>query len=300
MTHDIDITSATDHLIEHGYVQLPQVLSESQVARFRRLREQAVNDWRFANGVAERPTVIAGVLEHYPRAVLPVVAHCLLLGLAEALMGPMVRLDSVVLAGASSVDDERRGEPVGWHRDRFGFFPNGSYSRPLALICFTYLQPMTVSVGPLRVLPGSHREALALEREQLGSPHPREVLIESQAGDAIVIHHNLLHSGTMNTGREERQFLGHVYTLTSFRTEDDSFDGPHCRALRTSAHRTGDRRLARLLGDDEQLAARQNAGFVAPPEARWALWRSEDEAHARKHDDERSSANRIRNELELR
>ncbi len=297
---DGDITSAADHLIEHGYVRLAAVLSESQVARFRRLREQAVDDWCFASGAAERPAFVPGTLEHYPRAVLPAVAHPVLLGLAEALMGPMVRLDSVVLAGVGPVDAGRRGEPVGWHRDRFGFFPNGTYSRPLALICFIYLQPMTAAVGPLRVLPGSHRDRVALEAEQLVSSLPDEVLIDSQAGEAVVIHHNLLHSGSVNTSEDERQFLGHVYTLTSLRAEDDSFDGPTCRTLRTSARQTGDRRLARLLGDDDQLGARQNAGFVQPPAAEWASWRDQDEAHARRHDDERNSAEQVRAKLELR
>lgn len=296
-TLEVDVTSVTEHLIEHGYVWVPQLITEGQVALFRRLREQAVDDWRFASGAAERPAFVPGVLEHYPRAVLPVVAHPLLLGLAEALMGPMVRLDSVVLAGAGPVDAARRGEPVEWHRDRFGFFPNGTYSQPLSLICFVYLQPMTTAAGPLRVLPGSHRDRVALRPDQLKSPLPDEVLVRSQPGDAVVIHHNLLHSGSVNTSEDERQFLGHVYTLTSFRAEDDSFDGPHCRALRTTARRTGDRRLARLLGDDERLGARQSAGFVRPPATEWTAWTYEDEAHARRHDDEWSIADRVRKEL---
>lgn len=186
--------AAAVHLIEDGFVHLPDLLSQPQVSRFRRLRERAVADWRFVTGSPQRPAFVPGVLEHHPRAVLPVVAHPALLGLAEAVIGPMVRLDSVVLAGTGPVEPSRRGEPVGWHRDRFGFFPSGGYSRPLALICFAYLQDMAGVSGPLRVLPGSHRKPVALDGTQLRRPLPAEVLIECAAGDAVMIHHNLLHS----------------------------------------------------------------------------------------------------------
>lgn len=284
---------------EDGFVHLPGLLSETQVSRFRRLRERAVAEWRFVSGSRQRPAFVPGVLEHHPRAILPVVAHPALLVLAEALMGPMVRLDSVVLAGTGPVEPGRRGDPVGWHRDRFGFFPSGGYTRPLALICFAYLQDMTGASGPLRVLPGSHREPIALDDAQLRHPLPAEVLIECAAGDAVVIHHNLLHSGTLNTDSHERMFLGHVYTPTAFRAEDDSFDGPHCRALRVSARRSGDRQLARLLGDDDQLATRQNSGFVRPPEEEWAVWQADDDEHARRHADALAEAQQVREELEL-
>jgi hypothetical protein len=296
MRNEAEVSLAADHLVEHGFALVSQVLSESQVARFRRLREEAVSNWCFASGMEGRPAFVPGALEHYPRAVLPVVAHPVLLGLAEALMGPVVRLDSVVLAGAGSVDPARRSEPVGWHRDRYGFFPNGSYNRPLALICFVYLQSMTEATGPLRVLPGSHRNGMSLQPAQLRRPQPEEALISSEAGDAVIIHHNLLHSGSVSVSDDERQFLGHVYTLTCFRAEDDSFDGPHCRALRTSARQAGDRRLARLLGDDDQLAARQNAGFVQPP----AAWRDQDTAHGLRYGHQRRRIDQVRAGLELK
>lgn len=104
----------------------------------------------------------------------------------------------------------------------------------------------------------------------------------------------------MNTGAQERIFLGHVYTPTAVRAEDDSFEGPHCRALRASARCSGDRRLARLLGDDDQLAARQNSGFVVPPDEEWAVWRTEDDEHAHRNAAALAEARRVREELHLR
>lgn len=79
----------------------------------------------------------------------------------------------------------------------------------------------------------------------------------------------------------------------------DSFDGPHCRALRVSARVSGDRQLARLLGDDDQLATRQNSGFVRPPDEEWALWRANDDEHARRHADAFAEARQVREELGL-
>lgn len=282
---------------QDGYIVFPQVFSEWQIRMFRELRDAAVRDWCFVNGTTDRPLVVGDLLERHPRVMLGVVTHATLLDFAEAIMGPFVQLDSLVLFGAQPQPPERRSWPVCWHRDRFGFFPSGAYTRPLTMICFAYLQPMTEEAGPLRVIPGSHRNRVEIADGQTEHPHPEEQLICAHPGDIVVIHHNLLHSGTHNVGAAERQFLGISYTLTCLGTRDDTFDGPNCRALAETAYRTHDRRLLRLLGHDDTISERQNTGFTAPDELAWSAWRAEDAAYAEEASDERAAVDDARRML---
>ncbi|MQA84365.1 MAG: hypothetical protein GEV03_07020 [Streptosporangiales bacterium] len=282
---------------EDGYIVFRQVFSDRQIELFRELRDAAVRDWCFANGTTDRPLVVGDLLERYPRVMLGVVTHATLLDFAEAIMGPFVQLDSLVLFGAQPEPPDRRGRPVCWHRDRFGFFPPGTYTRPLTLICFAYLQPMTDEAGPLRVIPGSHRNRVGIADDDVEHPHPEEQLIRTHPGDVVAIHHNLLHSGTHNVSAAERQFLGISYTLTCLGTRDDTFDGPNCRALAETARRTHDRRLLRLLGHDDTISERQNTGFTAPDEIAWSAWRAEDDAHAKEASNERAAVDHARRML---
>jgi hypothetical protein len=222
---------------------------------------------------------VGDVLERFPSPGLEAVAHPQLLTFAGAVMGPVVQLDSAVLAGDPPVDTGRLGEPVRWHRDRFGFFPLGVYTRPLSMVYFIYLQDMTQQVGPLRVIPGSHTDPTEIADENLAKPHPREVLLEAAAGEVVAIHHNLLHSGTRNVSTAERRFLGFIYNISAL-THEDNFHGPNCQALAAAARRTGDRRTQRLLGQDPLIFPRQNSGFTHPEAADWTAWRQEDDLHA--------------------
>jgi Phytanoyl-CoA dioxygenase (PhyH) len=292
-----DPASAVEGFTRDGYRIMPNLFGAEDVGRFRALREAAVRDWRFVHGSTERPLVVGDLLERYPRDMLPVVTHAALLRFAEAVMGPVVQLDSVVLFGANPRTPQWRGQPVCWHRDRFGSFPSGAYTRPLTLIYFIYLQDMTEEAGPLRVIPASHRDPIEIAPADVGRPHPDERRLHVEAGDVIVIHNNLLHSGGHNVTAAERQFLGISYTLSCLRVRDDTFGGPNCHALTETARRTHDRRLLRLLGHDDQITERQNTGFTTPPHADWAAWHHEDDDHAREASAERAEVTKVREML---
>lgn len=274
--------AALEQFIRDGYVVLPAVFGSADLIQFRRLREQAAIDWRFVNGEANAPIVVGDLLERYPRSMLKVVTSPRILELAESVMGPFVQLDSVVLHASQPRPAEERGKVVCWHRDRFSSFPVGAYTRPLAVIGFVYLQEMNAETGPLRVVPGSHREPVEIASRDLAQAHPDEVFVTSEPGDVIVIHHNLLHSGTQSVADVERQFLGICYTLSCIGSRYDTFDGPNCRALRATGRRMHDRRLMRLLGDDDQIDARQNTGFTLPSATDWENWLTEDKQYASK------------------
>ena len=180
-----------------------------------------------------------------------------------------------------------------WHRDRFGSVPPGVYVRPASIVFLSYLQAMTDASGPLRVVPGSHREARTLSDDELHAPLPGGVLVRAAPGDVVAVHHNLLHSGTCNTSDRGRRFFGFIYNLSVLRQEDN-FAGPNCRVLIDSARRSNDRRLLRLLGEDPLIFPRQNSGFTAEHERDWKRWRDEDAEFADNAADAAVKSHRVR------
>ncbi|MDV6011205.1 phytanoyl-CoA dioxygenase family protein [Haloechinothrix sp. LS1_15] len=280
------MSGAPGTFIRDGYHIIRGVFSREEIANFRQLRDDAERDWCFVNGSTERPVVVGDLLERYPRAILKVVAHRAILGLADSILGPFVQLDSVVLHTSEPRSPEYYNGVVCWHRDRFGSFPVGTFTRPLAVIVFVYLQDMDLKTGPLRVIPGSHRNPVEIATTELTEPHSQERIVSCSPGDVVVIHNNLLHSGTHNVSEDERRFLGVSYTLSCMGSRHDTFDGPNCRALLETARRMHDRRLMRLLGDDDQILTRQNTGFTTAHTG-WDEWREEDQRYAAEASEER-------------
>jgi hypothetical protein len=219
---------------------------------------------------------INDLLERAPALILPAIANPHLLDFAEHIIGPFVQLDSVVIVGSPSSKENQRGGVVCWHRDRFATFPvDGVYTMPNTLIVLCYLQEMNYDIGPLRVIPRSHRSAIALREKEAYLPHSNEHFLFLNAGDAVVLHNSLLHSGTENSSSETRFFLGIAYNR-SYMLQQDNFRGPNCLLLQKHATDHRDHRLLRLLGCDEKLEDRLNSGFLRPDEEYWAQWKEED------------------------
>jgi hypothetical protein len=113
----------TSAFAEQGYAHVRAVYSTSQVETFHALYERAVADWQFTASTEDRPDAVSELLERYPREVFPALTHPVLLGFAEAVMGPFVQLDSVVVNSDPPIGPDQHRQPVIWHRDRFGPFP---------------------------------------------------------------------------------------------------------------------------------------------------------------------------------
>jgi hypothetical protein len=92
---------------------------------------------------------------------------------------------------------------------------------------------MTLTNGPTRVIPGSHRwppinvptvnradwtpaaltaEEQALVPDDLLAPHPQEILVTAPAGAVVIVNSSLWHSGTRNQDRSRRRVLHLTYT----------------------------------------------------------------------------------------
>ena len=125
---------------------------------------------------------IQNILEKRTDVAWLTASHPFLLRLLERLMGPFVQIESVVLAGFPPVSENQAGAVSAWHRDRlFGLLPqDGVYCRPNVVVLMTYLQEQIGSVGPLRVLPGSHLLVNAIRPEDKHQPVPGEVLVEGR------------------------------------------------------------------------------------------------------------------------
>jgi hypothetical protein len=98
-----------------------------------------------------------------------------------------------------------------------------------------------------------------------------------KAGDVVVIHNCLLHSGTPNTSGRTRYFFSIFYNLTWLKFTDNH-SGPNVQQIIRQARERNDHRTLRLFGVDDHLERRANCGFQEPDEQRWAEWAAADQA----------------------
>lgn len=226
---------------------------------------------------AEKPTYwLSSVVEYEPWLMLPAVNNPQILDFAERVMGPFVQLDNLTFMAFPSVEKEKAGTASFWHRDIWAWRPeNDQYFRPNACNAITYLQDMDDGYGPLRVIPGSHRDSVSISGADSFKPHRQEKLVYTNAGDVIFTHCSLLHSGTPNTTGKLRYFFSIYYNLSWLRHRDNH-SGPNVQKIVEGARANNDRRLMRLFGVDELVYTRANSGFNRPDEEMWDTWIAED------------------------
>lgn len=273
----MDIESRLAAYRRDGYTIFEAVYDAATMAAWRdecdRLEEAHV-------GVLTQPRSwwFGNMLERSPGLMWPAVSHPEIVTFAEQVMGPFVQLDNLTLAAFPPVARETAdGRVTAWHRDRWAGFPTGAYRTPLSINAICYLQDLTDETGPLRVRVGSHIEPIAMTREEADKPHADEALIYMRAGDVIVTHNGLVHSGSPNVSAAKRYFFS-VYYNSSWMKHTDTFDGPNCQQLIRWARGRRDHRSLRLLGVDDHLQQRGNSGFLQPDDARWRQWSAEDAA----------------------
>ena len=256
----------------NGFTVFEKVFDEPQMQRWREKHQElsAANDGQ---------TWFGNTLELAPELMWPAVTHPTILDFVEQVMGPFVQLDNLTLAAFASMEPaEAEGRVSGWHRDRWAHVPyTDAYHRPNAINAISYLQDLTDAFGPLRVLVGSHRKPLTIEDTERGKPHPDETIIHMKAGDVVITHNGLVHSGTPNTSGQLRYFFSIYYNLTWLK-HTDHHTGPHTQKLLAEAKAANNHQHKRLLGLDEQLQPRCNSGFLQADEERWEEWAAADRA----------------------
>jgi hypothetical protein len=244
--------------------------------RLRAVRETV--DPEFVRRFSEDPdrprTTIANILAHDALAPLLTVhiLNATLLDFAERVMGPFVQLDSFEITGFPTRPASEHNRVALWHRDAFNYsdmwgthpaskyFKPHPYTAPTACNCLTYLQDMDEESGALRIVPGSHLDFSYIREEDREKPHPREVLVQLNAGDMVFTHNELLHAGSVNTKSETRYFISAYFQRIGL-PHRDRFDGPQIEAICADARARNDRRILRLFGIDPLFAAREQAAW---------------------------------------
>ena len=277
-----DTKSLEEHLEEFktvGFTLFPKMLEDSWVGAMRDSFEEIAD--RLPNPDGSRAAAFVDVLEHKPDLVLPALTNKRLLDFAEMIIGPHVQLESITYR-RTAPQAPNTNLVLGFHRDMFAEFPQeGVYHSPLLFNALSYLQDLDDENGPLRIIPGSHLKALSLTPEERKQPHPDEVIVYPTAGDVAVFHNAIVHSGTANYSKDYR-YLFFLTMNHSWLKHRANYSGPISESVKARARLTGDRRLLRLLGEDEKFVRRANSGFMQPDELMWEQWIAEDAADLKK------------------
>jgi len=249
-----------------GYTIFPAVYDIHSLAAWREIGELHRQDRKF--------WIVGGLIEVHPTLALSVITNPTILSFVEKLIGPFVQLDGMSLVGSRSSIDT--GKELDWHRDPWGSIPSsGGYEPPRAVNAIVYLQDLTDNVGPLRVLPGSHRMPLTMSAAERRLPHPDERLLSLRAGDVVVLHNNLVHSRTPGDAGISRFHLSVLYNH-SWLKSTFNFGGPVVQSVLAYADRKNDHRLLRIFGEDRQIVERGNCAFLVDEESCWQTWLKED------------------------
>ncbi len=97
------------------------------------------------------------------------------------------------------------------HTDWTGNVPIGQW---VVANAFIALCDINASNGGTRLVPGSHREFSRFRAKSPVDRHPKEIVPQLHAGDALVFSGHVLHSGTKNTSARERPLLMANYQRT--------------------------------------------------------------------------------------
>lgn len=243
---NLELSSHLENFKRDGFTVFENVYDAAQMEAWKRkfdeLQSEAASDMN-------RPSWWFGhMLERAPKLMLPTVTNPAILEFAERVLGPFVQLDNLTLAAFPSTPEKVEGRVSGWHRDRWGQVPRSEvYERPNAINAISYLQDLAPEFGPLRVIPGSHRKSITMHSEARHTAHADERVLAVRAGDAVVIHNNLIHSGTPNTSGHTRYFFSVYYNLTWLKPTDNHC-GPNVLQMKQEARRKNDCRMLAFIG----------------------------------------------------
>lgn len=168
-------------------------------------------------------TSVAGVPGISPTFAVEAMCHPVLLGLAEALLGPhcarfQLNLGQIVERGPGSVDQ--------WlHRDEGVWVDVPKPSPELQLASVIALVDFTQSNGATLVVLGSHRwpDRAGPMADQIEPSAEQIAYAEMSAGSAVVYSGGVIHGGGANKTSIARRAVHLSYCLGWLRTEENNF-----------------------------------------------------------------------------
>ena len=197
------------HLEVEGYVVLPGLLSSDLVGQLRdelsRIKttgadytdkKQVHNDIQWAGG-----------------AITELSAHPPTIEFLSALFGDLPILMTYDYSrsepGCPAINLHCDGQP--WGTKIFG----AEQSCPKLIRVLYYLEDLTPTCAPFRVVPRSHLSFHNDANPYLRyKEHPEQAMVTCNAGDAVLITHNVVHGNYANNGDYARELLGLAYRPT--------------------------------------------------------------------------------------
>ncbi len=200
---------------------------------------------------------VAGVPGISPTFAVEVMCHPVLLGLADAVLGPhcarfQLNLGQILQRGPGSEDQ--------WlHRDEGVWIDVPKPAGELQLASVIALVDFTRANGATRVVPGSHRwpdRSLALA-EQI-TPSPDQIAYaEMPAGSALIYTGGMIHGGGANVSDVLRRAAHLSYCLGWLRTEENNY-----LSIPPDVARTLPRRAQEVLGYAVYDAIPRGGGYL--------------------------------------
>ena len=206
---DLGLGERIRHLEVEGYVVLPGLLSAELVVELRGAlseiptfgadytdKKQVHNDIQWAGG-----------------AITDLIAHPPVIEFLSQLFGDLPILMTYDYsrseAGCPAINLHCDGQP--WGTAIFG----AEQSCPKLIRVLYYLQDLTPTTAPFRVVPRSHLSFHNDANPYLRyKEHPEQAMVTCRAGDAVLISHNVVHGNYANHGDHARELLGLAYRPT--------------------------------------------------------------------------------------
>ena len=209
-----------------GYVVVPDVLSDEQLAQLRRVTDDYVEGSRAVTKhdsvydlepghSAEQPRVRRIKHPHRQHSTYgALVKHPAIVGVLQDLWGPDVRFHSSKL----NLKSAGFGSPIEWHQD-WAFYPHTNDD--LAAVGIM-LDDCQLENGPLLILPGSHRGPIYdhhYEGRFCGAIHPvtsgldfsAAIPLTGKAGSVTFHHVRAVHGSAPNLSAVDRRLLFFQY-----------------------------------------------------------------------------------------
>ena len=272
---------------EDGYVIVEDLIGRNEVEIWKNTFHQLIQKIEPIHRPAQyglgRQIVLDNLVEHAPEVMLPAVTNASILSLLEILMGPFIQLESLRINLTEPAEKKQvKVETRNWHRDMWALSvgQTKSYQPPHACNVLTYFQNVDQDVGPLRVLPNSHRN-FDLVQKQFHA-QIKEQLIYPKIGDVVIIHSALIHAASPNFSTDPRYFLSRFYNK-SYLPHRDHHSGTNTQKILRMAQINNDRRLMRLFGIDDLIFSRQVDATI-PESELWQRWIEEDRQALKKID----------------
>lgn len=197
-----DLTTLRQQLTDKGYCDLGKLLPSDQIDRVR--REVTRDVW--THSLKERPKGYVPGFLRFNQSLAPYLTHPRLLGLAESVLGPHVRIS--MFTGSVNAPGLTRGRlHADWpfnQRSR-AHVPAPYPDAVFHLVTFWMLTDFRPENGATIIVPGSHKKDWNPSADaHADKPHPGETRLIGEAGTVVVFDARLWHAEAPNVSTEER------------------------------------------------------------------------------------------------